>query len=141
MRESGLIKKINDRLPKSIHHQSMTGASLTHNGVTDQYYDGTNTDMWIEYKQLTAMPRSGMVGGVDNKKQGKYRTLQFKWMRRRYENCIAAGVVPNVFGVIGLPNGRAVIQTLPRQWEHGCEISGALTIKEIADWITDFSGP
>lgn len=141
MREKLLIQAVNRPLPKTLHHQSMTGASMTMNGIPDRYYDGSKRDGWIEFKQRDSMPRSGLVGGVDNKKDGCYRTLQFDWMRRRWSNCIAAGVTPNVFGIIGLPNKTAVIQTTPTEWEHGSSISGAVSYKEISAWITAFFGP
>lgn len=137
MTESTLIKAVNRGIPKSIHHQSMTGATMTSNGVPDRYYDGPRRDLWVEFKLRTAMPRDGLVGGVDNSKNGCYRTLQYEWMLRRWGNCF--GVRSNVIGVIGLPNKMAVIQTEPEQWMHGSPVQAAVSIREVSEWIIAFT--
>lgn len=138
--EKDLIKAVNKPLPKSIHHQSMTGASMTHNGIPDQYYDGSLRDLWIEYKMLSAMPRSGLVGFVDKKKRGCYSPLQYEWMERRYRNSLPHGR-PNVVGIVGLPNRTAVIQTTPAEWREGSPITSALPLEAISAWITEFCLP
>lgn len=141
MLEKNLIKAINNRLPKKLHSQSMTLGSLTQNGTPDRYYDGTLNDLWVEYKQLEAMPRSGLVGMVDPKKRGCYSPLQYDWMLRRYNNCIAAYKQPNVIGIVGLPNRTAVIQYTPDEWLHGSPVSHAQSYDDVAALILAFVGP
>lgn len=139
--ESNLIIRVNRPL-RDIFNQSMTGATTTHGGIVDRYYDGPRRDLWVEFKARKSMPRDGLIGGVSNKGDGKYRTLQFEWMCRRWRNCLNAGQVPNVIGVIGLPNNRAVIQIDPGEWEHGSPADEAVPISEVSAWIRSFTtGP
>jgi hypothetical protein len=141
MLEKGLIAAVHRHLPREIHHQSMTGAAQTHNGTPDQYYDGPGADLWAEYKQLTAMPRSGLVGFVNDKKQGCYSTLQYHWMLRRYTNSLN---LPhgraNQIGIVGLPNRTAVIQTTPTEWREGSSVTNAIPLREVTNWVIDFCG-
>lgn len=125
MLEKGLIAAIHRRLRKDLHHQSMTSASLTHNGTPDQYYDGPVRDFWIEYKMLKSMPRSGMVVGA-------YTELQLRWMERRYNNSLNLLHGPNVFGIVGLPNRSAVIQRTPTEWREGTHLSTAISLQEVS---------
>lgn len=125
--ERRLINAVHRHLPKSLHRQSMTMGSLTQNGTPDYFYDGAGRDLWIEYKALTAMPRNGIVFGA-------YTELQRRWMTRRWQHG------KNAIGLVGLPNETAVLQLAPYAWEHGTPVSGALPIKDIALWISNFCG-
>lgn len=127
MREKSLYQAVNRAVPKTIHRQSMTGATMVNNGTPDFYYDGPRSFLWVEYKQLNAMPRSGMA-------RGAYTELQLMWMERRHRN---GG---HVVGIVGLPNRTAVIQTTPDAWRQGSSTGTALSIKEVAAWITEFCG-
>lgn len=133
MNEGQLIAAVNRLLPKTLHHQSFTNASLSHNGVCDHYYDGQKGDLWVEYKMLRGMPKNGIA-------KGDFTPLQLRWMTRRWTNG------KNVIGVVGLPDRHAVIQLNPVQWANGTPLSGQPTvgkqpIKEIARWILEFCGP
>lgn len=133
MKESATILAVERKLPKSIHHQSMTLGARTHTGTPDQYYDGLVADLWAEWKQLDAMPRSKMVGGVTpmkERKSGMYTTRQFVWMKRRWTTG------KNVLGLIGLPDRTVVIQRTPEEWELGSCITAAVSIEEVAYVIT-----
>lgn len=132
MKEKTLIAAIVRPLPPEIHSQSMTFGSLTANGTPDRYFDGTKGDLWCEFKQLDAWPRDGMVGGVDAKKRGCYSPQQYAWMKRRWENG------RNVWGVIGLPDGRVVLQLSPDEWLHKSSIDGAITRGELVNRIALF---
>jgi hypothetical protein len=110
VKEDTLVAAIVNKLPKTIHTQSMTFGSLSANGTPDRYFDGPNGDLWIEFKQIAAWPRFGMVGGVNAKKRGCYSPLQADWMERRW----AHG--SNVLGVVGLPDKSVVIQRSPAEW-------------------------
>lgn len=128
MREKDLYRYIDKLLPKAMHRQSMTGAAMTGNGVPDRYYDGPLGDLWVEYKMLTSMPRSGVAVGA-------YTPLQLAWMERRYTNSKNRLPVPNVVGIVGLPNRTAVIQTAPTEWRNGSPVSAAKPLDEVARWI------
>jgi hypothetical protein len=127
VKEKDLYRAIDKLLPDEMFHQSMTGAAMTGNGVPDRYYDGPGGDLWVEYKMLKNIPRSKIVVGA-------YTALQLHWMERRYRNSIDQ----NVVGIVGLPNRTAVIQHSPKEWREGSPITNAMTIKEVAAWITDF---
>lgn len=132
MKEKTLIKHVMTKLPRSVHHQSMTFGSLTSNGTPDTYLDGAQSDLWLEWKQIVAWPRDGLVGGVDAKKRGCYSPQQYAWMERRWTN---GG---NVWGVIGLPDGRVVIQLSPEQWQNKSSIDAAITREELLNHIVSF---
>lgn len=132
MREKTLIKAIVSKLPRDIHVQSMTMASLTSNGTPDSYLDGAAGDLWIEWKQLDAMPRDAQVGGVSAakaRKKGTYSTQQFAWMERRWKH---GG---NVWGVIGLPDGNVVLQQHPGEWRDKSTTYGAISRDELLNRI------
>ncbi len=134
MKESTLVKWVKDHLPSTIHSQSMTFGSMSMNGTPDRYFDGPAGDLWIEFKQISAWPRDGLVGGVDDKKRGCYSTLQFRWMERRWK----AG--KNVLGVIGLPDKRVVIQYYPSAWKNKSSIEDALPRQALIDIIVNHCG-
>lgn len=134
MKESTLVKWVKDHLPSTLHSQSMTFGSLSMNGTPDRYFDGPKGDLWVEFKQLSAMPRDGLVGGVDDKKRGCYSSLQYRWMARRWSRG------RNVLGVIGLPDKRVVIQGSPTQWSNKSPISNAVPRQALIETIIDFCG-
>ena len=131
MKEKDLIAAINKKLPKPFHSQSMTGASMHNNGTPDRYYDpeGGN-DLWVEYKMLQSMPRSGIA-------VGDYSKLQLHWMERRYFNSLAHGR-SNMIGIVGLPNRMACLQRAPAEWRTGSPVDMAMSLEELATWITAF---
>lgn len=115
-----------------LYQHSNTFASRSGTGIPDSYFDGTHRDLWVEWKFQATMPRSGVVGGVDDKKRGCYSTKQFKWMRRRFN------VGYNVWGIIALPNRNAVIQTGPFEWEARSSVTSAIPWSDVAARITEF---
>lgn len=125
MKESGLIAAVNR--PLVLYSHSNTGSSMNTNGLPDRYYDGPAGDLWVEFKMLQHMPRNSTV-------VGEYSALQLKWMKRRY---VYSGFVPNVIGVVGLPNRTAVIQRTPEEWEGGSHVSVAVPLKEVSIWIQE----
>lgn len=132
MKEGNLIAAVGRKLPKSIHTQSMTLGARSFTGTPDRYYDGLKADLWVEWKQLDAMPRDKKVGGITpmkERKKGKYTTRQFDWMKRRLK------VGGNVLGIIGLPDRTAVIQYTPEEWEFGTSITAAVSIEEVVSVI------
>jgi hypothetical protein len=129
MRERQVIDAVNKRVPKTIHRQSMTSASLTANGTPDYYYDGPGGDLWVEYKSRSAMPRNGIV-------VPELTPLQLAWLERRYNHSLPH--VANAVVVVGLPNRTAVMMRLPTEWREGKHVRYARPLEEIAAWITGF---
>lgn len=132
MNEGTFIKYVTGKLPKTVHHQSMTFGSRSFGGTPDRYFDGPLHDLWVEFKFQATMPRSGLVGGVNEKKRGCYSQLQYDWMCRRFAN---GG---NMLGIIALPNRTAVVQADPEQWLHGSSIQSAIPWIEVASKIELF---
>ncbi len=135
--EDHVKRAVNNALPKTVHKQSMTAASMTANGIPDHYYDGTERDLWNEFKFWErSLKSSSIVGGVDANKRGYYSPLQYAWMSRRW------AVGRNVIGMIGLPDNRVVIQRTPGEWVHGTDLSTTptYTAKEAAAWVINFIG-
>lgn len=131
MLEKALIAAVNKKLPKPFHSQSMTGASMHNNGTPDRYYDPeSGDDLWAEYKMLKSMPRSGIA-------IGDFSALQLHWMERRYFNSLAHGR-PNMVGIVGLPNRTVCLQRTPAEWRTGSPVVTAITLEELATWITAF---
>lgn len=127
MRERDLYRAVDRHLPATLFRQSMTGAAMTGTGVPDRYYDGVIRDLWVEYKMLRAVPRSGTVIGA-------YSARQLLWMQRRWE----AG--HNVLGVVGLPTGMACIQSCPGEWLHGTDVNAAVPLNKVSEWIAVYCG-
>lgn len=129
MLEKAHINAVQAQLKKLglLHSQSMTYASLSMNGTPDRYYDGRVNDLWIEYKRLTAMPRSGIV-------VGNYSPQQLDWMKRRWLH----SPTHNVWGAVGLPNRTICLQQVPGQWIDGTPVTAAITHAQLAQLIWDF---
>lgn len=136
MKESQTAQKIKKRLPREIHWQSNTGALMS-NGTPDKYLDGWKSDLWIEFKQLGALPRNGTVcvapvPNVKKQPRGHLTPLQRQWLGRRHAN---GG---NAVVIVGLPNGCVVWLATPREWDEGVSIARADSIEEVVRWITKF---
>lgn len=129
MLEKAHITAVQNQLKKlgTLHSQSMTYASLSMNGTPDRYYDGELSDLWVEYKRLTSIPRSGVA-------VGNYSEQQLAWMKRRWRYSTNY----NVWGVVGLPNKLVCVQTAPCEWISGTDIAEAITHKQLAQLIWDF---
>lgn len=133
MKEKDLIRAVNSHLPPAVYRHSNTWSSMTGNGIPDYYYDGAKRDLWVEWKQLASWPKNGLVGGVAPKKNGHFTPQQYDWMKRRWENG------KNVFGIIGLPNGLAVVLTSPTEWHDGAAWRGRdITRAKVANAIYYF---
>lgn len=131
MRERQLIDAIHRRLPKTLFRQGMTGAAMTGNGVPDYYYDGPKSDLWIEYKQLKAMPRDGVVNAAR-----LLTPLQTHWLQRRSMYGL------NAIVCVGLPDKRALLfgETNNGRIVLHQHVREARTYDEVATWICDFCG-
>ena len=137
MRESAFYRRVNDRLPKSIHHQAMTG--VTWNGTLDRYYDGKLADLWVEYKAWPSMPRDGQIcvkpdPGRKQQRQGRLSVNQMRWATRRWNTG------KNVAVIVVLPNRRALILKTPWHWEQPVSVSDAQPVEEVAKWIIEQVG-
>ena len=152
MNEGTCINYVVNRLKKlpggdKIHSQSMTFGSRSFAGTPDRYFDGPGGDLWAEFKYLPSIPRSGIVGGTDEKKQGHYRAKQTAWLERRYYNNRtpegsstghASGMWVQhrrVFGFVFLPDNTVAIHSAPNQWRFGSPIANAVPRVDVVDML------
>lgn len=120
--ETRLRENIHKHLPKGAFRQGNGAGGFTSNGVPDVYYDGPRGDLWVEYKQVQSVPRSGIVIGA-------YTALQHKWLDRRHANG------RNAVGIVGIPGGRVCVQSTPEARRGGTSVDSAISYKEAADYI------
>lgn len=111
MKEKDLIRAVKAKVSSAVYHHSNTFSSMTSNGIPDSYFDGPERDLWVEWKQIVNWPRDGLVGGVAADKRGCFTPQQYDWMTRRWQR---GG---NVIGVVGLPDGCAVVLHTPTEWQ------------------------
>lgn len=107
MNEHSFTRAVMRLLPKEVHVQSMTTASLSYGGTPDRYVDYRH-DLWIEFKYARSVSRNGVHVGK------MLSELQKQWLRRRYK----AGM--NACVIVGLPSDRArgVVLESPSEWEQ-----------------------
>lgn len=150
MNEGTFINYVVNRLKKlpagsNIHSQSMTFGSRSFAGTPDRYFDGPRGDLWVEFKHLPSLPRNGIVGGVDEKKQGFYRAKQVAWLERRFNNqhnLEDIGVAHDrsithrrVFGLVALPNKLVAVHSCPEEWRGGSSVQDALPRETVVDML------
>jgi hypothetical protein len=106
LNEHGFTKAVLKLLPKDVHVQSMTGASMTMNGTPDRYIDWHH-DLWVEFKYADT---TGMRNGIAVHKM--ISALQHRWLKRRFD---AGG---NALVILGLPSDRTrgVLLPTPELW-------------------------
>ncbi len=86
--EARLIVSINKQLPETVYHQAM--GAMYSNGTPDQYYEGSNGVLWIEYKW----------------EKNKLSALQERWIARAKKNDIEVWVVRGYEGgLVDIDNG------------------------------------
>ena len=111
MNEHSFTEAVVNKLPKDVHVQSMTMASLTHTGTPDRYID-LNRDLWVEFKYAKTFGTKGYnVGEMVSERQKK-------WLKRRWD----AGA--NAIVIVGVPSSdskvaraRGFVLTHPSEWE------------------------
>jgi len=121
--ENRLIQSVHRLLPDTVYYEKM------HNpyrgGTPDVWYSGKKRDMWVEYKYLPTVPKTGTVVPALSE-------LQKLWLRNRWKEGRAVHVA------VGCSNGICVFSR-PVAWEQGAPaqtFNGLLVTKgEFADWI------
>jgi len=108
LNEHKFTKAVIDKLPASVHVQSMTPVCITAPGTPDRYLD-YNKDLWAEFKMAKTHGRDG----YDMQHRKNFISArQELWLNRRY----AAG--QNVCVVVGVPSDKArgFILWTPQEW-------------------------
>jgi len=121
-------------LPQQLHHEKMSNPYSS--GTADDWYSGTKTDLWIEYKFLARVPQRANVWLTNpNVKTPMLTYLQADWLAQRY----AEG--RNIWVIIGCPTGGVILRDL--KWANEIthvKFKACLIPREdIADEITKFT--
>lgn len=96
-------------------------------GTADVWYSANLADLWVEYKWLPKIPKSceiNLVGGTTP----ILSHLQQQWLNARCDEN------RNVAVIVGTPEGAIIL--LNKQWMQTVKLTGLLTKKQVADWIT-----
>lgn len=128
--ENTFRASVHRHLPVELHHEKMNNPYSS--GTADDWYSGTKSDLWVEFKFLPRIPQRGNVWLCNpNVKQPMLSVLQQRWLRGRYEEG------RNVHVVVGCPDGGVIMSDL--EWERPLAASGfvtrIVTRKELALWI------
>lgn len=115
--EGQFIKRIHRCLPPKVHHQSMRG--MYHNGTPDQYYEGPNGILWVEYKWRKAIPRKPFEPALT--------ALQRRWLNRANNNGVHVAVI------VGCRTGGMIFDCGLWNRPH---LPLIFPKESIADWIT-----
>ncbi len=117
--ENRFIQRVHKKLDKSVYREKMH--NVYRGGTPDVWYSGPGGDLWVEYKWIDSVPKSGTI--VPN-----LSALQLDWLTKRY----AEG--RNVLVVVGTPEGAAVISR-PDEWKNGYGGDGVFDDKQLAAYI------
>ena len=105
-------------------------------GTADDWYSGTKTDLWIEYKFLARVPQRASVWLTNpNVKAPMLTYLQADWLAQRY----AEG--RNIWVIIGCPTGGVLLRDLKwvNEITHVKFKACLIPREDIADEITKFT--
>ncbi len=145
MSEANYRERVRKRLKgnDALHWEANTGG-MNSNGRPDTYIDGPRSDLWVEWKYVDAMPRSGIVDispkeGAKKQPRGRLSPLQLRWLERRRNNAVALRE-GNAVAIAALPDGRAVVMTTPTEWRKGVPVDRAKSIEEVVAWVSEFCG-
>lgn len=88
-------------LPHKLYHVKMSNPYTS--GLPDDWYSGSKTDLWLEYKFLPRTPQRGNV-------KINLSTLQRNWLNDRYAEGRNVGVI------VGCPAGGVLL--IHKQWDE-----------------------
>ena len=86
--EANYIKRVHNQLNNSVYTQGM-GLTAT-NGTPDNYYEGHNGILWVEYKYVQTPPRTLNLSTSTHPKLSK---LQLRWLHRAAKNNVKTAVI------------------------------------------------
>ena len=126
--ENTFIASVNRHLPPEVYSEKT--ANPYRGGTPDEYYEGNQDILWIEYKYLRALPPE--LNLSNPKAPTCCSPLQLRWLKRAYENG------RNVAVILGTPMGGFIYRYLDWMETYSREIlleHRLLSRKEIAQWI------
>lgn len=112
-------------LPPAVYHVKMNNPFA--GGIPDDWYSGSRSDLWVEYKWLPALPKRDTTVIVP-----ALEPLQRSWCDGRYKEGRRVRVV------VGFPTG-CIIFASPEEWNAGIARGKAqvLSKQQLANWIRD----
>lgn len=116
--EGLFVDRVHRQLCQTVYHQGM-GLTST-NGTPDQWYEGTQDTLWIEYKWWNKIPAKFDL--VLRKSVPKISKLQGRWLFRGYNNA------SNVAVVVGSPDGAIFLPNL--EWNGEVKRDDYLPLSE-----------
>ena len=114
-------------LPRTVHHEKMNNPYSS--GTADDWYSGSNADLWVEYKFLPRVPQRGTV-----KIAKLFSPLQLRWLSGRYTEG------RNIACIIGCPTGGVILRD--KVWEEietsvASFLSHIKSRTDLASWIRE----
>lgn len=111
-------------LPPELHHEKMNNPYSS--GTPDDWYSGSFSDLWVEYKFLPKTPIRATVRPAE-----LLSPLQLRWLDGRHREG------RNVAMVIGCPDGGMILQDQEwnRTWTAEEFRDKLVPRKAIAQWI------
>lgn len=125
--EAVFVGSVHKHLDKAVYRVGM--ANPYTGGIPDQYYEGSRSELWVEYKFYPKLPP--ILDLLNRKARTKLSGLQETWLKRAYGNG------RNVAVILGTPDGGIIFHNLSWQIEYerdACVIA-TRSRKDIAEWI------
>lgn len=123
--ENTFRKGVHKYLPTDLHHEKMNNPYSS--GTPDDWYSGSRSDLWVEYKFLPRTPQRAIVKPFE-----LLSPLQRDWINKRYEEGRTVAVV------VGCPDGGIILRDQEWEWEYTPQMFRDRLVprKAIAQWIT-----
>jgi hypothetical protein len=119
MNESGFIRAVHSKLPKSIYRWKVSDRFSA--GVADAYYSSKKADLWIEYKYYK--------DGLPKTVTPNLSKLQIKWLNERHDEG------RNVFVIVGSPTTCLIYKD--KEWNSSKANAQAISRQELINWISN----
>lgn len=133
--ETTFISSVHRHLPVDLYR--MKNHNMYNAGIADVWYDGSEADLWVEYKFLVLPKRDDAVIDLTAGKNPPLSVLQQAWLRDRYHNGRSVHVV------VGCKEGGVWLSEL--EWEQPYTAKQyrnlMLTRQEVAKEILHLVGP
>ena len=132
--ENTFIGSVHRHLPPVKNVYRMKNHNEYVAGVADCWYDGNDTDLWVEYKFLVVPKRDTTVIDLMNPKADQISPLQAEWLADRSRNG------RNVWVIVGCKEGGVVFKdmTWVRPVTTGEFRNSILSRPKIAEQLASF---
>lgn len=121
--ETQFIKSVHDHMVQEFPYHMKNNNDYI-GGIADVWYSGKITDMWVEYKYVTHIPKSDNI-------RLDLSELQKTWLEGRfYEN-------RNVYVILGTKDGGILFRDMEwtKHFTQAQLLSRVVSRKTLAEWI------